>query len=106
MSQSQKWISAMIVGLFMSIFSAFVAMNYWNWFVVDALNISEITFIQMLGIIWFIGIFSHNQNPNDHKWKMLFSIIQYCIPKENVEIAKEVIEEQNNADNIRQDAFI
>lgn len=104
MNQSQQWISAMIIGLFMSLFSAFVAMNYWNWFVVDVLNISEITFIQMLWIIWFIGIFSHNQNSNDYKWKTLFSIIEYCIPRENIETVKEVIQEQSR--NVRQDAFV
>lgn len=104
MNQSKKLISGFTIGLFISLFSAFVAMNYWNWFVVDVLNVSEITFIQMLWIIWFIGIFSYNQEANDYKWKTLFSIIEYCIPKENIEIAKEVIEEQNN--NIRQDALI
>jgi hypothetical protein len=72
----------MVVGCY----TAFVAECYWNWFVVPALHASEVSFLQMLGLIWLLQLVtSRSTAPEDTKWKLLASAIELCVPPEKQE---------------------
>jgi hypothetical protein len=103
MKTAWVWITASVVGVLISLYLSFVVMNYWNWFAVHALNVSNISYLETLGIVWLIGLFTLRSDPNDQKWKMLFAVIQQCVPEHNIEIAKEVVQDQK--DNIWKDTF-
>ncbi len=84
-------ISALLVG----VYSAFVAMCMWNWFAVQALNVPNVSFLQMIGLVWLISILvNHNQSDKDEtRWRMLFTIIERCVPEEKREIISGAIAE-------------
>lgn len=89
------WLSATIVGTVVSLYTTFVAMCYWNWFLVRAINVNQINYFEMLGVVWLIGIFTSKHDENEYRWKILFSCIDACVPRENVEMLKETIKSHN-----------
>lgn len=98
-----KWLIASMIGLLISLYTSFVAMSLWNWFAVRALNINNISFFEMLGIVWLIGIFTSRADKDEMKWKLLFSAVEACVPDENREMLAMAIEEHK--ENIWADAF-
>ena len=68
-----KWCTVFCFGLVNQLFGAFVAMCFWNWFVVKAFNVLSISYLLMLGVVWFIGIVFHKDN-NQMEQKMTSSL--------------------------------
>ena len=74
-------------------YTAFVAMCMWNWFAVSALHVSEITYFQMLGLMWLINLFTINQNKDEIKWQTLLITVDYCVPDEKREAVNADLKE-------------
>lgn len=84
---------AFIVGAY----TAFVAMCYWNWFVVTALNITQISYIEMLGIVWLIGLLNDRSNdPNEVKWKVLLTTLDHIVPEDKKEAVYQAVKDMED----------
>lgn len=103
MNKPWAWIVAPFVGLSIGLYTAFVAMCFWNWFAVRVLNINNISFLEMLGIVWLISLFTDQTNKDESKWKILFSAVEACVPEHNREMLAMTMEEHK--ENIWWDAF-
>lgn len=89
-----KWFSVMLIGLPVGMYTAFVAECYWNWFAVPSLHVSELSFLQMLGILWLIQLIIPKQSSNadGRVWALLLSAIELCVPAEKQEELTELKE--------------
>ena len=88
------WCFSILVGLF----KAFVLLNLWNWFVVDAFHVSPISFLPMLGVVWFIQLATASPN-NDagFLWKKMHALIGFCVPEEKRQLAEKALKEVDEA---------
>lgn len=86
------FIPALLVGTY----TAFVAMCMWNWFVVTALNLPTISYLQMLGLIWLIGLVTDKANPDGYKWKVLLTTVNSSLPDEKREAVSEALQDLND----------
>ena len=91
MKKAGKYISFMVVLFVGGLYTAFVAQQFWDWFVTSAFHLSEISFWVMYGLVMFIGLFTdHGENPAEElKWKTLMIAVQACIPEHRAEQVKE-----------------
>jgi hypothetical protein len=86
-----KWSGAFAVGMLVGCYTAFVAQAYWNWFAVPALHASEVSFLQMLGLIWLIQLLaSRPTGADDTRWRLLASAVELCVPAERQEELAEL----------------
>jgi len=92
------WFMSMCFGLLIGLYTAFVAMCLWNWFVVPMMNLSVIGFFHMLGIVWLIGLFAQESNQDDYKWRLLYAVLELCVPSDRRDELSETLHEQK--DNI------
>jgi len=89
-----KWFVATFIGFSIKLYTAFVAMCLWNWFAVRALNINSISFLEMIGIVLLVSLFTDGINKDHGNWKILFSVLEWCVPDQNREMVAEVMQEQ------------
>lgn len=89
-----KWyaVAAVLVGLPIGCYTAFVAKCFWNWFAVPVLHVSTVSFLQMLGILWLLqlitGQLSKSSSEDDRRWGLLFDVVELCVPADKqVELA-------------------
>jgi hypothetical protein len=87
MKYAATWLTAFVVG----IYTTFVAMHMWNWFAAPVLNLPQISFLQMLGLVWLIGLLSERSSADETKLNFLLRIIEMCIPAERKSEAEEVV---------------
>lgn len=92
------WLPALIIG----IYTAFVATCMWNWFATRALQLPSVSFLEMVGLVWLIGILTNRPNNEDSRWKVFYAVIDACIPDHKREMLNETLKEQT--DNIWIDA--
>lgn len=91
MASILKWSGAFAVGMMVGCYTAFVAQSYWNWFVVPALHASEVSFLQMLGLIWLIQLLtSQPTGGEDTRWRLLALAVELCVPAERQEELAEL----------------
>ena len=88
------WAVSFFVGLLVGLYTAFVAMCFWNWFAVRVLNINSISFLEMIGIVWLVGLFTHFSDKDESKWKVLFAAVEACVPDHNREMLAQAMHEQ------------
>jgi len=85
-----KWFVAWLVGLTVGCYTAFVAASFWNWFAVPVLHVSSISFLQMLGLIWLMSLFTGNFSTfDDARWKVLAFTVELCVPEEKQQALKD-----------------
>lgn len=78
-----KWFGLCLVTLPVSLYTAFVAQCFWNWFAVSTLHVSEIPFLGMLGLVWLIHLLvSHPSGADGNHWGLLASLLELCVPSE------------------------
>jgi len=99
----KKPLVSIIVGLLNGLYTAFIAMCFWNWFAVRVLNINSISFLEMLGIVWLISLFTSQTINDESKWKALFSFVEAGVPEHNRKMLAIAVEEHK--DNIWTDAL-
>ena len=95
----KKLVGAWTVGLVVSLYTTFVFQNLWNWFVVPAFHVGSISFWGMFGLVLVVDILSGGQKSgdkfaDDQRWKMLYKVLDYCVPEEKMENAKVMIEQE------------
>lgn len=87
MSKIKTSITVIVIWLSMGLYTAFVAMCYFNWFVAHVLNANNVSYLEMLGIVWLFGLFrapdksEENNNRIDYDkhskvfWEKTFIIV-------------------------------
>jgi hypothetical protein len=95
----EKYLGWKVVGAFLAIiplvfYRAFIAKYFWNWFVVTTLHVSAFSFLQWLGLCWFISLFSGPMTSNTQseikRWNLLMSALELCVPEGKQEALKEI----------------
>src|SRR3989442_6521097 len=91
----KKYAIHCIIALLGGVFSAFVLMNLWNWFVTTVFHVSEISFLQVLGLSLVIQLFTgdHNQFGEKFKWDILMRMLEHCVPDDKKQALKEELKE-------------
>ena len=88
-----KWFVAWLIGLTVGCYTAFVAANFWDWFAVPVLHVSSISFLQMLGLMWLISLFTGTFSAfDDARWKVLGFTVDLCVPEEKQQALKEFMD--------------
>lgn len=92
---SMKWSAvlpvALLVGLPIGLYTAFVAQCFWNWFAAPTLRLPEISFLQMLGLWWMIDLLIRPSSDGERKtWALLASITELCVPPERATELEEL----------------
>jgi hypothetical protein len=86
-----KWFGVVLVGLPIGCYTAFVAACYWNWFAVPVLHVSNVSFLQMLGILWLIQVITGRPSDNDtQRWVVTLSMIELCVPPDKLAALEEL----------------
>jgi hypothetical protein len=93
-NKAWAWVVAAFVGLSIGLYTAFVAMCFWNWFAVRVLNVRSISFLEMVGIVWLIQLFTEKDDNNEARWRVLFTTIEACVPDNNRKMLAEAMQEQ------------
>jgi hypothetical protein len=80
-----KWFGLVLISLPIGCYTAFVAECFWNWFAVPVVHVSNVSFLQMLGIIWLIQVITARPTDSDNKrWVLLFDLLELCVPPEKL----------------------
>ena len=79
-----------------AVFRAFVMMSLWNWFVTVVFNVSNISFLNVLGFSLLISLFSDSGNfsVEDRRWRVLMTAVEYCVPQERHQALREHIKDE------------
>jgi hypothetical protein len=86
-------------GLVVHLYTTFVLMTLWNWFVTAAFHVGEISFWLMYGLGLVIQLF---QNPGDNhfederRFNRLAIMVDTCVPDNMREYVKDELEEENS----------
>jgi len=72
---------ALLVGLLVGIYTAFVSMCLWNWFATRAFRVPQLSFFEMLGLVWLLQVLfgSVGQDSEPH-WRMLWTVLDKLVP--------------------------
>ena len=89
----KKMLLGWVVGSAASLYTAFVLQNLWNWFATPALHLSQISFWIMYGFVLIIGIFADDKQEEQHRFKVLATMIDHCVPSEKRELVDEQIKD-------------
>jgi len=88
-----KWFVGWFVALAVGCYTAFVAANFWDWFAVPVLHVSSVSFLQMLGLMWLISLFTGGYSSfDDPRWKILGFTVELCVPDEKRQDLKEFMD--------------
>jgi hypothetical protein len=87
MKGAVKAISVVVLVFVAGLYTAFVAMHFWDWFVSPAFHVSEIPFWITYGLVMFVGLFgtSGENLIEEQRWKLLMMAVDACIPEHRVE---------------------
>ena len=81
----KRWTTLMCVGFLGHLYTAFVAMSLWNWFLASALNVHDISFWQMYGVIMLASIVIAQEDlafKHDSQWELSERGFEVCVPEE------------------------
>jgi hypothetical protein len=87
----KKMLLGWAVGSAISLYTAFVLQNLWNWFGVPAFHLSQISFWVMYGLVLIVGIFAEGKQAERRQFKVLATMIDFCVPSEKREEADDQI---------------
>jgi hypothetical protein len=85
--------------LVVHLYTTFVLMLMWNWFVTAAFHVGDISFWLMYGLVLVVNLF---QNPADkdfseeRRWKALMVAIETCVPEDQKELLEEKLAEEKS----------
>jgi hypothetical protein len=98
-SDHKKLAYTFVAGLFVGAFRAFVLMLMWNWFVSPVFHTANISFWQVLGLLWLVQVFvgeGEEDLDENRRWERLFAILHYCIPDDQKQWVKQEMDEHND----------
>jgi hypothetical protein len=97
-SKLKQWLSLYAVSMVIGLYTAFVFMVMWNWFVAQTLNFHELSFWQALGLFWLIGLLrgipEEQHFTSKNRWETLFMVLDYCVPGERLETLRQQVKEK------------
>ncbi len=92
----KKNLSFFAVAFITGLYTAFVAMCMWNWFAVRVFNLSNVSYLEMLGLIWFIHLLNHKPDFDGRKLKALLPVLDACVPEEKRETLSVALQEHQD----------
>ena len=80
----KKFLLAWISGMLVSLYTAFVVLNLWNWFIATTFNIPEASYWYIYGMLLLISLFTDNGQDfmQEQRWKIIFTTIDICLPEQ------------------------
>lgn len=79
-----------VVGLY----TTFVLMSLWDWFVSPTFHIGEISFWTMFGFNLLIGLFRAGDDSGEQiRFKVITTVLDACVPDEKKEDVKSELDE-------------
>ncbi len=88
-----------LLSLITHLYTTFVLTVLWNWFVVPALHVSDISFWLMYGLVLMLSLFRNpaDQNfENERQWKRVMTAIDACIPEDRRDSVMEELKSQSS----------
>ena len=83
----------LLIDLPIGLYVAFVAQCFWNWFVVPALRLPEISFLHMLGLWWMIALLIRSSAERQMRFLVfLLGVIGLCVPPERTRELEELMD--------------
>lgn len=61
-----KIIVLLVFGIIYVFYQAYVAMLGWNWFVINIIEVKEISFVLSLGLIYLLSVIRKKTSLTDH----------------------------------------
>jgi hypothetical protein len=88
-----------LVGPLVGLYTTFVLENLWNWFATDALHLPAVSFWVMYGLVLIIGMFSSSGSDfeQEHRFKVLATVLDACVPEEKRELVTEQLDEHQSS---------
>ena len=86
------------LSIIVHLYTTFVLTILWNWFVVPALHLSDVSFWLMYGLVLIVNMFSNPSDQTfdaDRRTKSLMTAIGACIPEDRREFVREELESQS-----------
>ena len=75
-------IALLLVGLLVAVYTAFVSMCLWNWFATRAFHASELSFFEMLGLVWLLQVlFRSVGQDSESQWRTLWTVLDILVPE-------------------------
>lgn len=100
MKKAFKKVSLWGLSLFSTLYTAFVAMCFWNWFVSPAFSLSSygISYWNMVGLIMFCELICDKVSDKRDLAKVrvfqtAFSVLEVCLPESNKEKVTKILED-------------
>jgi hypothetical protein len=100
MGDFKKLLWAFPIGIVISLYTTFIIQNLWNWFVVPAFHVAEISFWGIFGLVLLVNLLAEGQKSGDkfateQRWKNIGHVLDACIPPEKMESVRELVEAEN-----------
>jgi hypothetical protein len=92
-----------VIGIFVSLFDAFVLQSLWNWYAVPYLRLPEITFWATYGLLLLIQVIVREGSNNNEveankiRWDTIDYVMNLLLSQENIERVKEFLKEKEDA---------
>jgi hypothetical protein len=91
----RKFAIYFLVALLVGVFRAFILLNLWNWFVTAVFHVSEISFLQVLGLSLAIQLFTGDGDKTEEnmRWGIAMRTLELCVPEEKMQDFKQAMKE-------------
>lgn len=92
-------IIVLVVAPLLSLYITFVIKNLWNWFAAEALNLPQVSFWVMYGIVLMIGMFTSDFGDIEQKYsfKAFGVALDACVPDDKKAWVLEELEAQQES---------
>jgi hypothetical protein len=92
-----KGVLVFVLGLVSGLYTTFVLTILWNWFVVPAFHLSEISFWMTYGLVLVFNLFrdpGERTLADEQEQEALTTMLEACVPQDRKEYVKEQLESQ------------
>lgn len=81
-----KFITGLILTIFLTIVGGFVLVKFWDWFIIPIFQFKSLTLIQAIGLSYFISYIKTTFKRNEDEFdfvkmisQMIFSLIMFVL---------------------------
>jgi hypothetical protein len=85
-----------MIGVLVSLYTAFVVQSLWKWFATPTFHVPEISFWSTYGLVLLIGLLTKRYDKNfaeEQRWKRMLIALDACIPDDKKGAFKEQLKE-------------
>jgi hypothetical protein len=98
MNSGKKMVWFGLVSTVVGLYTTLVIQNLWNSFAVSALNIPNVSYLRMYGIVLLAGLlFQHDDFAEEQHRDIVLEILDYCVPEDKREALAEMIKQKTEA---------